>query len=493
MMDSVKSVVCVTPCGKVMGKLLEGSGGVSAGSSAGGGLASGASGGTAIFQGIPYAITERFEMPVQVRFWKDVPGFDDSSSFEELDCWQYSAFYDESKDSNSFYYKEFRSDRQFKYAESPMTLNIVCPWDGGQEISGLEKTGLEAGESSCASGRPVVMFFHGGGHETGTVGELPYGTCTEYAKRGVIFVSVGYRLNVFSLFRGKNYGLHDQITAIHWVHDNIAAFGGNPEQIILMGQSAGAMSITALCYSQKLKGLVKGAVLMSGGGCIPKLAGPWPKEKCDAFWDGVRAKAGVTSDEDLKAVSAETLWRAWYAQTQEGTNYHLRQPAIDGDIIPDYPQEILRRGDDLDIPLIFGVTAQDFLPVIMYEMALSWGKRNAKKDRAPVYGYMVRRTPPGNCYKAFHGIDLWYMFGNLNKSWRPFTKDDYALSARMIDHIATFARTGNPNADGLPQWPSISSSCHKFMCFDIGAPELLSPHQCRKLVWHTALKDKGPL
>ena len=136
MMDSLKSVVCVTPCGKVRGKLLEGSGGVSAGSSVGCGLASGASGGAAIFQGIPYAITERFEMPVQVRSWKDVPGFDDSSSFEELDCWQYSAFYDESKDSNSFYYKEFRSDRQFKYAESPMTLNIVCPWDGGQEISG---------------------------------------------------------------------------------------------------------------------------------------------------------------------------------------------------------------------------------------------------------------------------------------------------------------------------------------------------------------------
>lgn len=71
----------------------------------------------------------------------------------------------------------------------------------------LENIGLkkrrEAGESSCASGRPVVMFFHGGGHETGTVGELPYGTCTEYAKRGVIFVSVGYRLNVFFSFQGK--------------------------------------------------------------------------------------------------------------------------------------------------------------------------------------------------------------------------------------------------------------------------------------------------
>ncbi len=483
-----------------------------------------------IFHGIPYAKTLRFEMPVLVHNWSDISSdassdvtscgagcagitldadgtLDATTSQSEIDCWQFSSFYDESAQQDTFYYKEFRSERTFRYAESPMTLNIVCPSGSGLEVSGAEG-------STAGIGCPVVIFFHGGGHETGTVGELPYGTCTEYAKRGVVFVSVGYRLNVFNLYRGMNYGLHDQIAAIHWVRANIAAFGGNPEQIVLMGQSAGAMSITALCMSQKLKGLVKGAVLMSGGGCIPKLAGPWPKEKCDQFWDGVRSKAGATSEKELREIGAEELWRSWQKQTQEGTNFHLRQPAIDGDIVPDFPQKVLKCGLDLDIPLIFGVTAQDFLPVIMYEMALSWGKRNARMRRAPVYGYMVRRTPPGNCYKAFHGIDLWYMFGNLDKSWRPFEPQDYELSARMIDYVAAFARTGDPNggvadagtagvaatgagagtgAGTLPYWPAISSSNSKFMCFDVGPAELLTPHQCRKLVWHTALRDKGPL
>ncbi len=448
---------------------------------------------TDIFHGIPYAKTLRFEMPVLVRSWADVGSdagalikldadgtLDATSSECEIDCWQFSSFYDESDQKDTFYYKEFRSERTFRYAESPMTLNIICPADAGAV-------------SASTTGLPVIIFFHGGGHETGTVGELPYGNCTEYAKCGVIFVSVGYRLNVFSLYRGMNYGLHDQIASINWVRENISAFGGNPEQIVLMGQSAGAMSITSLCMSQKLKGLVKGAVLMSGGGCIPKLAGPWPRQKCDKFWDGVQAKAGVASDAALKEVSADKLWRAWRAQTEEGTNFHLRQPAIDGCLVPSSPQNILRCGLDLDIPLIFGVTAQDFLPVIMYEMALSWGKRNAKLGRSPVYGYMVRRTPPGNCYKAFHGIDLWYMFGNLDKSWRPFEREDYELSALMIGYIAAFARTGNPNCSELPLWPAISSSCKDFMCFDVGPLERLKPSECRKLVWHTALHDKGPL
>lgn len=421
------------------------------------------------FCGIPYARTKRFEMPVQICKWDGVL----EATKGELDCWQYSSFRDESKDPENFYYKEFRSERQFEYTESPMTLNIICPQSG--------------------EGCPVIIFFHGGGHETGTVGELPYGTCTEYAKRGVILVSVGYRLNVFSLYRGKNYGLHDQITAIHWIRDNIAAFGGDPERIILMGQSAGAMSITDLCLSQKLKGVIKGAVMMSGGGAVPRLAGPWQQSKCKDFWDDMCRRTGASNETELKAVSPKTLWEAWYAQSQEKTNYHLRQPEIDGDIIPNTPQKILRRGDDLDIPLIFGVTSQDFLPVIMYEMALSWGVRNAKKGRAPVYGYMFRRTPPGGDYKAFHGVDLWYMFGNMDKSWRKFTKEDLKLSARMIDYISEFARTGDPNDSNLPKWPAISYKDRNFMCFDIGSPELLTPHQCRKLVWHTAVKDKGPL
>ena len=116
-------------------------------------------------------------------------------------------------------------------------------------------------------------------HETGAVGELPWGGCTEYARRGVILVSVGYRLNVFHLFRSQNYGLHDQLAAIRWVREHIAAFGGDPGRITLMGQSAGAMSIMDLCYSDALQGVVRGAILMSGAGLVPAPTGPWTEEQ----------------------------------------------------------------------------------------------------------------------------------------------------------------------------------------------------------------------
>ena len=441
-------VLLDTLCGKIRGTLL---------------------GEAAFFRGIPYAETPRFQKPTPIRHWDGVL----DATKQEQDCWQYGAFRNEVQDADNFYYREFRSERQFAYGESPMTLNIIAPRDA----------------ANC----PVIVFIHGGGHETGTVGELPYGTSTEYAKRGILLVSVGYRLNVFSLYRSRNFGLHDQLAAVLWVHEFISAFGGDPERIILMGQSAGAMSITDLCLNQKLKGIVKGAVLMSGGGAVPGIVGPWTAKQSAAFWDKVQSRAGASSEAEMLALPPEQLWNAWYAVSRENRSFHLQQPGIDEEIIPDLPQKVLRRDGELDIPMIFGVTAQDFLPVVLYEMALSWGLRSSRKGKSPVYGYLFRRTPPGGDYRAFHAVDLWYLFGNMDKCWRPFGDDDRALSARMIDYVSAFARTGDPNAAGLPQWLPISPAHRDFLCFDVDTEGSLSPAQCRKLVWHTALKDPGPM
>ncbi|MBQ4374176.1 MAG: carboxylesterase family protein, partial [Erysipelotrichales bacterium] len=135
-----------------------------------------------MFKGIPYAVTERFELPKPYPKWDEFDATD-----TEIDCYQYLTYRDESKGQDAFYHKEFRSDREFKFAESPMTMNIIT--------------------KKNAKNHPVLVFIHGGGFETGTVGELPYGTCTEYAKHDVLFVSLGYRLNVFSLYECGNYGL----------------------------------------------------------------------------------------------------------------------------------------------------------------------------------------------------------------------------------------------------------------------------------------------
>ena len=219
--------------------------------------------GVHIWRGIPYASTPRFRKPEPYR-WEGV--FDATRG--ELDGYQQKAFLDEGKlFGDTFYYNEFKSPINYAYSDDFVTLNIVAPKDA----------------RDC----PVIAFIHGGSFEVGNIAELPYGLTKEYAKRDVILVSIGYRLNVFALYRGGNYGLHDMAAAVDWLYDNIASFGGDPKHITLMGQSAGAMSITDLLYSHRLKGKVYAAITMSGGGMIPRGFSPWTKEQCQGFWDKV--------------------------------------------------------------------------------------------------------------------------------------------------------------------------------------------------------------
>lgn len=425
--------------------------------------------GVRLFRGIPYAVTERFERPVPITSWEGE--FDATAG--EIDCWQYSSFRDDASGEGAFFSKEFRSGMEFRYAESPMTLNIVAPSD--------------------AEKAPVLIFIHGGGHETGTVGEMPYGDCSVYAREGIVFASVGYRLNVFSLYENLNLGLHDMIEAVRWLYRNVAAFGGDPERMTLIGQSAGAMSITDLLYCDKLRGLVRGAVLMSGGGAVPKLAGPWPKEKVADYWAKIRERAGAASEEDFKKLPPREIWEAWFAECREHYDFHLVQPGIDGEIIRDEPGKLLREGKCLDIPLIFGVTSQDFLAPILYYMARQWGRTNARLRRAPVYGYFFDRTPPGNSYKAFHSVDLWYVFGNMERCWRPFEETDYALHRQMVSYVANFVKTGDPNGEGLPRWPILTGRQKGLRKLDGVTDGLAYPGECWKKTIYSFTKDKGPL
>ncbi len=421
-----------------------------------------------MFLGIPYAEIERFEPP-RPASWEGVL----DAVGPETDCWQYASFIPDDQRDSTFYYEEFRSGCTFRHAESPMTLNIITPPQ----------------PENC----PVLIFIHGGGHETGNVGELPYGTSTEYAKRGIILVSIAYRLNVFHMFRAKNFGLQDQVFAIRWIRDNIAAFGGDPEKITIMGQSAGAMSVMDLCYSDLLKGIVKGGVMMSGGGLVPQITCPWTAEQSKEFWDDVLRLAGVSTDEEAKKLPAEKLWRAWYERSRNPYNFHTAQPGIDGTIIPDLPQKLRAEGRILDIPMIMGITSQDFMPYVIYDMVRHFAMWSARHGRSPVWGYFFDRALPGNKFKAFHAADLWYMFGQMDKCWRPFEPMDYKLSAQMIDYVANFVRTGDPNGENLPPWKPLSPRQRGFRLFDGVSDGTIAPLLCRKKLMHTFLRDKGPM
>lgn len=442
-----------------------------------------------LYRGIPFCTAERFEKPVLVEDFApfaDLDGVLDATG-PEWDCCQLSAFLDEREQQNvtSFYKKEFRGeDREVNYCEDVMSLNVVTP------------AALSVGLL------PVLCFIHGGGFETGTVGELPYGDTAEYARRDIIYVSLGHRLNVFSLYESGNYGLHDMVAGLMWIREHIASFGGDPSRVTVIGQSAGAMSITDLLLTKCLKGLVQGAVCMSGGGALPKFVPPLTKEQSAPFWAKVREAAGCDTEEEIRTVGAETLWHAWFeVSNSKAAALSTKTPGIDGEIIPDLPANCEKKQLDLDIPLIFGLTSQDFMPVPAYEMALKRGLRAEKIGYPPFWGYFFDHALPGNSFKAFHACDLWYVFGNMDKSWRPFTDEDRALSAKMIDCIANFVKTGSPNgtrADGgeLPEWKPVGRKQKGFMRFDVEgrcARKYAYPAECRRKALKTMLWDKGPM
>jgi para-nitrobenzyl esterase len=348
--------------------------------------------GVRMFTGIPYAVTERFESPKPYPAWDE---FDATGL--AIDCIQNRTYHDE---SGEFYHEEFRpgtSAKDWKFAESPMTMNIITRSDANRD--------------------PVLIFIHGGSFENGCVSENPYGTCTEYAKHKIVYISLGYRLNVFGLYKSQNYGLQDMVFGIKWVKEHIADYGGDPGKITIMGESAGAMSVMDLLYSQTLKGVIRGAIMMSGGGTVPDMAGPYtPEESDEVFWSKVREEAGASSEEEFKAMPAETIFEAWLHCARTIGTVRTQQPGIDGTIIPKMPSKIMREGSYLDVPVIAGVTSQDFMPYIIFDIAEGMGIVRDLHSHYPVWGYMFDRELPGNKYKAFHASDLWYMFGNMDKA-----------------------------------------------------------------------------
>ena len=210
-----------------------------------------------IYRGIPYAkppVGElRFHAPEPPEPWEGIYAADTFSCI----CPQLG------QEPGSFYEKEFYSDPAFMppQNEDCLYLNI---WTPKSEEPRRE-------EDLC----PVAVWFHGGGFINGFGSEIEFDG-EAYAKRGIVLVTVNYRLGLLGYFahpdltardgHSGNYGLLDQIAAIDWVRENIAAFGGNPDQITIFGQSAGGMSVRALISSPLMKGKVRGAILQSCGG-----------------------------------------------------------------------------------------------------------------------------------------------------------------------------------------------------------------------------------
>ncbi len=375
----------------------------------------------AFFRGIKYAEASRFGMPVEVTSYDDYQATEQGAC-----CPQMRAYWNE---EHRFYYKEFRAGTDFHYDEDCLYLDIRQPTDA----------------KDC----PVVIFIHGGSFTGGSINERHFDG-SAYAKRGVIFVAVNYRLNVFGFFAdgencGGNLGLYDQYTAVEWVRHNIQSFGGNPHNITLIGQSAGAMSIQTLISSDMLDGKISGAVMLSGGG-ERKVMLPVSKPNV-RYWKKLQKICGAKSFEELRQMPAEKLWTGW--KTKLPIYKALcTKPVIDGKLV---------KNDSIktDIPVVLGTVKQDLLPPLLNHMARSLARKYSRRG-VPCFVYSFNHLLPPDA-ASFHSCDLWYALGSLGSSAREMKKEDIELSDKMVDMLCSFAKIQNPNCFSDCEWPAYES------------------------------------
>ena len=291
-----------------------------------------------VFRGIPYAAPPmgdlRWKRPQPVVKWKGVKVAD---TFGNI-CWQpgnaIGTFY-----GNEFYWKE-----NTVQSEDCLYLNVWTPASAvGNQTSKL----------------PVAFWVHGGAYFNGYGHEITMDG-DAWAKRGVILVTINYRLGIFGFLAhpelsaetpdgtSGNYGTYDQVAALKWVHDNIAQFGGDPDNITVLGQSAGAASIKNLVCSPLSKGLIKNAVIQSGGGIGAFGNSENGQKQAEATGKSFMDKFGYNSLKAMRAVPAEQLLEIFKA---EGMN--LYRPHIDGLLLTESFDDAARNQHLADEPFTF--------------------------------------------------------------------------------------------------------------------------------------------
>lgn len=386
--------------------------------------------GTVAYKGIRYATAGRWEYPKKVTGWE---GVYDATEYGAC-SYQPRSFYNEEENTKKiFYYNEFRKGETYTYSEDCLFLNVFTP-ESAKEGDGL----------------PVLVYIHGGGF-TGGCGHEKHFDGPVWPTKGMVAVTLNYRLGPMGFlclpqlkeeagYTG-NYGLYDQMTAIQWVKENIASFGGNPENITIMGQSAGAASVQLQSCSPLTGGLFQKAVMSSGCGLGGLMSGSM--EKSCSFWTEVMRRCGCETLEQFRALPVQQLFEQW----------QLAKKEIKGGNTATFPVQdgafAVEGSKPHDIYYMAGSTSEDIAPPALQAMTRKWIARREK----PGYTWYFNRRLPGDDNGAWHSADLWYWFGTLENCWRPMEEKDYQLSEQMVSYLYRFAVTGNPNKSGeLPTW-----------------------------------------
>ena len=436
--------------------------------------------GVVVFKGIPYAAPPlgelRWKAPQPVANWDGVrecvtpPASAMQPKPRPMKCWT----------------KEFMAPTE-PISEDCLYLNV---WTSAKKSSNK---------------LPVIVWIHGGAFMNGS-GTVPLYDGEGISKKGCVFVTINYRLGIFGFLShpelsaesdlkvSGNYGILDQIAALKWVKQNIAAFGGNPDNVTIAGQSAGAMGVNALMVSPLAKGLFQRAIAESGGLFTNEIG--FSKSSQDAEAEGKVAleKAGIKNISEMRKKSASEIMSVsgrWMV-------------IVDNVVIPPFSETFENRNQN-DVPLLTGWNADDgvyfgpspdvamfkndaekkygaksdeFLKLfpaetddqakesqkIVTQLSFGlqnyiWAKQQNSNGKSKVWVYYFSHIPPGKLnYGAFHSSEFAYALHTLKYWERPFTEWDYQLENIMSTYWVNFARNGNPNGKNLPLWPQFNEN-----------------------------------
>lgn len=411
--------------------------------------------GNKVFLGIPYGKAPvhnlRFMPPVEVDPWEGVKNCQNEAMAPM---------------------QSYRPGETFPVSEDCLTVNVYT--------SAKEDTDK----------LPVLVWIFGGGF-TGGRSNDPEFDGEVLAERGAVVVTINYRVNIFGFFstteleertgKAQNNGILDQQMALRWVKENIERFGGDSQHVMIFGQSAGGVSVRMHLVSEYSKGLFTSAVVESGGG-LNEADLVRPKEEFQELCQECLNRVGWTLD-DVLTKSAQEVLDTMLPMAQEilqRREVALFQPFVDAYTLKEVPGVSISKGEYHDVPVICGTVAGDswmFSRKVRAELrtegqfkgfALSpgqaWGCNQLKRHDKPIRTYYMDRkqpereqhwshgAPPFGANTP-HGSEIVYLFGTLEVRGQGFEAIDYKIADMMQQYFLNFAAKGDPNGEGLPDWP----------------------------------------
>ena len=365
---------------------------------------------------------------------------------------------------------------------------------------------VETPAKSTEERLPVFVNIHGGAFATGSYS----GTQESFVREGIVYVSIEYRLGALGFMahpdlakeseRGisGNYGIYDQICALNWIHDNIAQFGGDPNNVTICGESAGGISVSILCASPLCKGLFQRAISESGGNFCPIAAGNGLSSSMKPC--ALAAETGVTFQKKMKAKNLKQLRKVSGQALIDSTAQESFWPVVDGYAIIDDQYKLYEQGNYNDVDVMVGYNSDEG-SLFVYQMTLdmykqmargqfgdwvdraleaypatndqealyavqdifrdnafgwgtwAWANLQSANSKKNVYMYYFDQQSQNSILKqtrgATHVAEMPFIYG---WNWGPMTETEQHMAQILPQYWINFIKTGNPNADGLPFW-----------------------------------------